>query len=142
MFQWPRSLENRLRAADGRRRRKAARGAGPAFRGTRRAAREGATEICKIYLTPDPPSDPALVREAGGVRQAIELLASKVIDLRLSLDAEYAENDIFPPTDITVDGMESVGDKLRTGSVAGPPKSACLFFATHLDLSARCEVQF
>jgi proteasome-associated ATPase len=29
-------------------------------------------------------------------------------DLRLSLDAEYAENDIFPPSDITEDWLQLI----------------------------------
>src|SRR5207248_3941510 len=117
------------------------------------------------------PYDPALVREAGGVPQAIERLVEKMIDLqfahrdenkflevtlrsgrkdvlyrgdlisgamiasiverakglaikraiassqeegiseddlRSSLDAEYVENDIFPPTDITEDWLKLI----------------------------------
>ncbi|MDP9292352.1 MAG: AAA family ATPase [Verrucomicrobiota bacterium] len=134
-----------------------------------RPDKEGSREIYKIYLTPDLPYDPALVRDAGGIPEAIEQLVNKTIDLqfarreenkflevtlrsgrkdslyrgdlisgaiiasvverakglaikraiatsqeegisesdlRLSLEAEYSENDIFPPSDITEDWLK------------------------------------
>ena len=136
-----------------------------------RPTREGSRDIYKIYLAPDLPYDPALVKEAGGVPEAIDRLVSGVIDLqfakrdenkflevvlrsgrketlyrgdlisgaiiasiverakglaikraiatqqeegiseadlRLSLEAEYAENDIFPPNDITEDWLKLI----------------------------------
>ena len=136
-----------------------------------RPTREGAREIYHIYLTPELPYDPALVREAGGVPAAIEQLIDRSMDLqfshreenkflaitlrsgkrdilyrgdlisgaiiasiverakslaikraiatgaeegiseadlRLSLDAEYAENDIFPPSDVTEDWLQLI----------------------------------
>jgi len=136
-----------------------------------RPTREGSSDIYKIYLKNDLPYDPALVKSAGGVPEAIELLVKKIIDqqfghreenkflevtlrsgkrdilyrgdlisgaiiasvveraksfaikraisseqeegisesdLRLSLEAEYAENDIFPPTDITEDWLKLI----------------------------------
>lgn len=134
-----------------------------------RPDREGAREIFHIYLSPTLPYDPALVREAGSVPAAIEVLVDRTVDLafshrdenrflsitlrsgkkdtlfrgdlisgaiissiieraksiaikrainsreeegisesdlRLSFEAEYAENDIFPPSDITEDWLQ------------------------------------
>ena len=136
-----------------------------------RPTREGSRDIYKIYLAEDLPYDPALVKEAGGVPQAIDRLVNGVIDLqfakreenkflevvlrsgrketlyrgdlisgaiiasiverakgiaikraiatqqeegisegdlRMSLEAEYAENDIFPPNDITEDWLKLI----------------------------------
>jgi proteasome-associated ATPase len=51
-------------------------------------------------------------------------------DLRLSLEAEYAENDIFPPTDITEDWLKLIDydsenvvkvSPIRVGAAAKPP---------------------
>src|SRR5438132_2153849 len=49
-----------------------------------RPTKEGTREIYKIYLTPDLPYDPALVREAGGVREAIDFLVDKIIAQQFS----------------------------------------------------------
>src|SRR6185503_18016086 len=128
--------------------------------------KEGAREIYHIYLAPQLPYDPALVKEAGDVPAAIDQLIDKLIDLqfahrdenrflsitlrsgkketlyrgdlisgaiiasiverakglaikraiasgqeegisesdlRLAFDAEYANNDLFPPTEVTED---------------------------------------
>ena len=46
-----------------------------------RPTRDGASEIFKIYLAPDLPYDPALVREAGSVETAIESLVAKMTEL-------------------------------------------------------------
>lgn len=136
-----------------------------------RPTKEGSREIYKIYLTPDLPYDPELVRQAGSVLEARDLLVNRIIDLqfshrdenrflevtlrsgkrdvlfrgdlisgaliasiverakgiaikraiatqqeegisesdlRLSFEAEYAENDIFPPTDITEDWLKLI----------------------------------
>jgi len=136
-----------------------------------RPNREGSREIYRIYLAQNLPYDPALVREAGGVPAAIDLLIEKLIDLqfshrdenrfititlrsgkkdtlyrgdlvsgamiasiverakgiaikraiasaeeegislddlRASLDAEYLENDIFPPGDMTEDWLQLI----------------------------------
>jgi proteasome-associated ATPase len=136
-----------------------------------RPTREGAQEIYRIYLSENLPFDPELVRTAGGVPQAINLLVEKLIDLQfahreenkfltitlrsgkkdvlyrgdlisgaiiasiverakslaikraiatgleegisesdltLSLDAEYSENDIFPPSDVTEDWLQLI----------------------------------
>ncbi len=136
-----------------------------------RPTREGAQEIYRIYLSENLPYDPELVRTAGGVPQAINVLVEKLIelqfghreenrfltitlrsgkkdvlyrgdlvsgaiiasiveraksvaikraiatgleegisesDLTLSLDAEYAENDIFPPSDVTEDWLQLI----------------------------------
>jgi proteasome-associated ATPase len=136
-----------------------------------RPDREGSREIYRIYLAQNLPYDPALVREAGGVPAAIDLLIEKLIDLqfshrdenrfititlrsgkkdtlyrgdlvsgamiasiverakgiaikraiasaeeegislddlRASLDAEYLENDIFPPGDMTEDWLQLI----------------------------------
>lgn len=158
-----------------------------------RPTREGSRDIYKIYLAPDLPYDPALVKEAGDVPQAIDRLVDKVIelqfakrdenkflevvlrsgrketlyrgdlisgaiiasiverakglaikraiasqqeegisedDLRLSLEAEYAENDIFPPNDITEDWLKLIDydsenvvkvSPVRQGSAAKQP---------------------
>lgn len=136
-----------------------------------RPNREGAREIFRIYLTPNLPYDPALVREKGTAAEAADALVEKMIDLsfshrpenrflsitlrsgkreilyrsdlisgaiissiverakglaikraiagnedegisesdlRLSFEAEYSENDIFPPTDITEDWLQLI----------------------------------
>src|SRR6201987_4219706 len=136
-----------------------------------RPDRESAPEIYRIYLAPDLPFDPELVKRTGGVEQTIEHLVSKVVeaqyarkeenrimditlrsgkretlysgdlvsgaiiasvverskelaikraintmqeegisesDLLLSLNTEYAENDIFPPTDIVEDWLKLI----------------------------------
>ncbi len=136
-----------------------------------RPTKEGAREIYRIYLAENLPYDPAMVKEAGGVRPAIDKLVDALIeqqfghreenkfievtlrsgrkeilyrgdlvsgaiiasiverakglaikraiatmqeegisasDLSLSLNAEYAENDIFPPTDITEDWLKLI----------------------------------
>jgi len=167
-----------------------------------RPTREGSRDIYKIYLSPDLPYDPALVKEAGGVPQAIDRLVDAVVeaqfskreenkfldvtlrsgrketlyrgdlvsgaiiasiverakglaikrsialagtegregqeegisesDLRLSLEAEYAENDIFPPTDITEDWLKLIDydsenvvkiSPIRPGAAAKSPAS-------------------
>ena len=125
-----------------------------------RPTKEGSREIYRIYLTEDLPYDPTLIREAGGVKGAIDKLVNDLVeqqfahrdenrflevtlrsgrketmyrgdlvsgalissiverakglaikraiatmqeegisssDLSLSLNAEYSENDIFPP---------------------------------------------
>src|SRR5687767_14108338 len=49
-----------------------------------RPDKEGAREIFRIYLSADLPYDPALVREAGGVPAAIDLLVSRLVDLAFS----------------------------------------------------------
>jgi proteasome-associated ATPase len=49
-----------------------------------RPTKEGAREIFGIYLAPNLPYDPTLVRESGGVPEAIALLIDKVIDLQFS----------------------------------------------------------
>lgn len=134
-----------------------------------RPDRDGAREIYKIYLRQDLPYDPKLVKQSGGVAEAVERLVEQALewqfarrdetrflevtlrsgrkeilfrgdlvsgaiiasiverakglaikraisggcaeginenDLRCSLDAEYMENDIFPPTDITEDWLK------------------------------------
>ena len=136
-----------------------------------RPTKEGSREIYKIYLTEDLPYDPTLIREAGGVKGAIDKLVNDLVeqqfahrdenrflevtlrsgrketmyrgdlvsgalissiverakglaikraiatlqeegisssDLSLSLNAEYSENDIFPPTDITEDWLKLI----------------------------------
>ncbi|RYD70833.1 MAG: AAA family ATPase, partial [Verrucomicrobiaceae bacterium] len=136
-----------------------------------RPDRTGSKEIFKIYLSPNLPYDPALVRETGSVAAATDLLAERMVDLafshreenkflsitlrsgkketlfrgdlisgaiiasiverakglaikrainsreeegisesdlRLSFEAEYANNDIFPPTDITEDWLHLI----------------------------------
>jgi proteasome-associated ATPase len=136
-----------------------------------RPDRDGAREIFRIYLTPNLPYDPALVREAGSVPAAIDKLAETMVDvafgrrdenrflsitlrsgkkeilyrgdlisgaiiasivqrakglaikraiasqeeegiseldLRGSFEAEYLENDIFPPSDITEDWLQLI----------------------------------
>ena len=137
----------------------------------RRPDREGAREIFKIYLAQNLPYDPALVKQAGGVAGAVDVLVDKMIDLafshrdenkflsitlrsgkketlfrgdlisgaiiasiverakgltikraissgaeegiseadlRLSFEAEYGNNDIFPPSDITEDWLQLI----------------------------------
>ena len=136
-----------------------------------RPTKEGAREIYKIYLADNLPYDPALIKEAGSVRAAVDQLVDGLIeqqfthrdenkflevtlrsgrkevlyrgdlisgaiissiverakglaikraiattqeegisasDLSLSLNQEYAENDIFPPTDITEDWLKLI----------------------------------
>ncbi|MGB8170724.1 MAG: AAA family ATPase [Chthoniobacteraceae bacterium] len=136
-----------------------------------RPTRDGAQEIYRIYLGENLPYDPELVRTAGGVPQAINVLVEKLIELQfghreenkfltitlrsgkkdvlyrgdlvsgaiiasiveraksiaikraiatgleegisesdlvISLDAEYAENDIFPPSDVTEDWLQLI----------------------------------
>jgi proteasome-associated ATPase len=139
-----------------------------------RPDKEGAHEIFKIYLTPDLPYDPALVKETGSTGATLEKLVDGLIetifarkdenkflsitlrsgkketlyrgdlisgaiiasiverakgsaikraiagiggetevgiseaDLRLAFDAEYAANDIFPPSDITEDWLHLI----------------------------------
>jgi proteasome-associated ATPase len=136
-----------------------------------RPTKDGAREIYRIYLAPNLPYDPALVKEAGDVPKAIDELIDKLIDLqfshrdenrflsitlrsgkketlyrgdlisgaiiasiverakglaikraiasaqeegisfddlRASLDAEYMENDIFPPDDLTEDWLQLI----------------------------------
>ncbi len=136
-----------------------------------RPDREAAREIYRIYLSEDLPYDPELVKQYGGVSQAVSHLIDKVVesqfshrdenrfldvilrsgkrdtlfrgdlvsgaiiasiiertkelaikrainstqeegisesDLLLSLNAEYLENDIFPPTDIVEDWLKLI----------------------------------
>jgi proteasome-associated ATPase len=136
-----------------------------------RPDRVDAQEIYKIYLTGDLPYDPELVKQRGGVEDAIDHLVNKLVetqfarkeenrfleitlrsgkretlyrgdlvsgaiiasvverakeltikraintmqeegisesDLLLSLNMEYAENDIFPPTDIVEDWLKLI----------------------------------
>jgi proteasome-associated ATPase len=136
-----------------------------------RPDRGAAAEIYKIYLAIDLPYDPALVKQAGGVKEAVDHLVAKVTeaqfgrrednrflevtlrsgkrdvlyrgdlvsgaiiasvverakelaikrainslqeegisesDLLLSLNMEYGENDIFPPTDIVEDWLKLI----------------------------------
>lgn len=139
-----------------------------------RPDKAGAREILGIYLTPDLPYDPVLVKEAGSVEAATARLADGLIetifakkednkflsialrsgkketlyrgdlisgailasiverakgtaikraiaaigtgteeginegDLRLAFDDEYANNDIFPPSDITEDWLQLI----------------------------------
>ncbi len=136
-----------------------------------RPNKEDAREILKIYLAPNLPYDPALVKEAGSVEKAIDALVDRTIDLafshreenkflsitlrsgkkdtlyrgdlisgaiiasiverakglaikraistaaeegisesdlHLSVDAEYGNNDIFPPSDITEDWLHLI----------------------------------
>jgi proteasome-associated ATPase len=136
-----------------------------------RPDRDSAPEIYRIYLAPDLPYDPDLVKRTGGVDATIEHLVSKVVeaqyarkeenrilditlrsgkretlyrgdlvsgaiiasiverskelaikraintmqeegisesDLLLSLNMEYGENDIFPPTDIVEDWLKLI----------------------------------
>src|SRR5205809_7009700 len=44
-----------------------------------RPSREGAGEIFRIYLAPDLPYDPALVKESGSVAAAIDLLVTRLV---------------------------------------------------------------
>ena len=46
-----------------------------------RPTRDGAGEIFRIYLVPDLPYDPVLVKEAGSVDAAIDLLVGKMTEL-------------------------------------------------------------
>lgn len=136
-----------------------------------RPDREASREIYRIYLSEDLPYDPELVKQAGGVSQAVTRLIDKVVeaqfsrrdenrfldvilrsgkrdtlfrgdlvsgaiiasiiertkelaikraisslqeegisesDLLLSLNTEYSENDIFPPTDIVEDWLKLI----------------------------------
>ena len=136
-----------------------------------RPDREASREIYRIYLSEDLPYDPELVKQAGGVPQAVTQLIDKVVeaqfsrrdenrfldvilrsgkrdtlfrgdlvsgaiiasiiertkelaikraisslqeegisesDLLLSLNTEYSENDIFPPTDIVEDWLKLI----------------------------------
>jgi len=136
-----------------------------------RPDKEGARDIYKIYLGENLPFDPQLVKEFGGVPQAVahlvdslvetqfarrdenkflevtlrsgrkeslyrsDLISGAIIasiverakslaikraistgleegiseaDLKISLNAEYSENDIFPPTDITEDWLKLI----------------------------------
>ena len=52
-----------------------------------RPDREAAGEIYKIYLSRDLPYDPSLVKQAGGVKEAINYLVDKVTD------AQFARKD-------------------------------------------------
>src|SRR5437667_2369443 len=49
-----------------------------------RPNRQGAREIYRIYLTPDLPYDPELVRATGGVPQAIDFLVNKIVELQFA----------------------------------------------------------
>src|SRR5204863_9794922 len=49
-----------------------------------RPDREGAGEIFRIYLAPDLPYDPTLVKESGSVAAAIELLVTRLVELAFS----------------------------------------------------------
>jgi proteasome-associated ATPase len=134
-----------------------------------RPDREAAREIYRIYLSQDLPYDPELIKQTGGIPQAVSHLIDKVVeaqfshrdenrfldvilrsgkrdtlfrgdlvsgaiiasivertkelaikrainsmqeegisesDLLLSLNTEYSENDIFPPTDIVEDWLK------------------------------------
>jgi proteasome-associated ATPase len=136
-----------------------------------RPDREAAREIYRIYLSQDLPYDPELIKQAGGIPQAVSHLIDKVVeaqfshrdenrfldvilrsgkrdtlfrgdlvsgaiiasivertkelaikrainstqeegisesDLLLSLNTEYSENDIFPPTDIVEDWLKLI----------------------------------
>ena len=52
-----------------------------------RPDREAAKDIYKIYLSTDLPYDPALIKRAGGVKEAIDSLVEKVTD------AQFARKD-------------------------------------------------
>jgi proteasome-associated ATPase len=136
-----------------------------------RPDREAAREIYRIYLSQDLPYDPELIKQTGGISQAVSHLIDKVVeaqfshrdenrfldvilrsgkrdtlfrgdlvsgaiiasivertkelaikrainstqeegisesDLLLSLNTEYSENDIFPPTDIVEDWLKLI----------------------------------
>ena len=136
-----------------------------------RPDREAAREIYRIYLSQDLPYDPELIKQTGGIPQAVSHLIDKVVeaqfshrdenrfldvilrsgkrdtlfrgdlvsgaiiasvvertkelaikrainstqeegisesDLLLSLNTEYSENDIFPPTDIVEDWLKLI----------------------------------
>jgi proteasome-associated ATPase len=136
-----------------------------------RPDREAAREIYRIYLSQDLPYDPELIKQTGGIPQAVAHLIDKVVeaqfshrdenrfldvilrsgkrdtlfrgdlvsgaiiasvvertkelaikrainstqeegisesDLLLSLNTEYSENDIFPPTDIVEDWLKLI----------------------------------
>jgi proteasome-associated ATPase len=136
-----------------------------------RPDREAAREIYRIYLSEDLPYDPELIKQTGGVPEAVSHLIDKVVeaqfshrdenrfldvilrsgkrdtlfrgdlvsgaiiasivertkelaikraissaeeegisesDLLLSLNTEYSENDIFPPTDIVEDWLKLI----------------------------------
>jgi proteasome-associated ATPase len=136
-----------------------------------RPDRGSAVDIYKIYLTTDLPYDPELVKQKGGIEEAVDYLVTKVVDtqfarkdenrfleitlrsgkretlyrgdlvsgaiiasvverakelaikraintmqeegigesdLLLSLNTEYVENDIFPPTDIVEDWLKLI----------------------------------
>ncbi len=136
-----------------------------------RPDRDGAREIFRIYLAPNLPYDPTLVRDSGSVPAAIDKLVDSMVDLafshreenrflsitlrsgkketlyrgdlisgaiissiverakglaikraiaskeeegiseldlRGSFEAEYLENDIFPPSDITEDWLQLI----------------------------------
>src|SRR3981081_894678 len=156
-----------------------------------RPDRKEAEQIYNIYISPQLPFDPELVKRTGGVDQTIEHLVSKVVeaqysrkeenrilditlrsgkretlyrgdlvsgaiiasiverskelaikraintmqeegisesDLLLSLNMEYGENDIFPPTDIVEDWLKLIDyDSENVGKVqpvrAGPRSS-------------------
>jgi len=49
-----------------------------------RPDRDGTRDIFRIYLTPDLPYDPALVREAGGVPAAVDALVDRMVELAFS----------------------------------------------------------
>src|SRR2546428_14070004 len=49
-----------------------------------RPTKDGARDIYKIYLTPDLPYDPELVKNAGGVAQTIDGIADKIIEQQFS----------------------------------------------------------
>jgi proteasome-associated ATPase len=156
-----------------------------------RPDRDSAPEIYRIYLGPDLPFDPELVKRTGGVEEAIEHLVSKAVesqfarkeenrvleitlrsgkretlyrgdlvsgaiiasvverskelaikraintmqeegisesDLLLSLNMEYAENDIFPPTDIVEDWLKLIDydseNVVKVQPVRGGPRSS------------------
>src|SRR6266576_2084751 len=59
-----------------------------------RPDRESAPEIYRIYLAPDLPFDPELVKRTGGVDQTIEHLVSKVVEAQYSRKEENRILDI------------------------------------------------
>src|SRR6266576_2451871 len=59
-----------------------------------RPDRESAPEIYRIYLAPDLPFDPELVKRTGGVDQTIDHLVSKVVEAQYSRKEENRILDI------------------------------------------------
>jgi hypothetical protein len=91
---------------------------------------ERAMELLDRTISSLPPGDGTSDERAKGTATSCAIVTSQEegiseSDLRLSLEADYEENDIFPPTDITEDWLNLIdydSEKLVKISSFGPDR--------------------